>query len=216
MKRLLFVISVLYFMPMVYGQNDVKFIVHPAKDTVILGDHVNLNFLLFGVKSDELEKNRESTLSDSVKNVFSDETLYAHFQTFIRVKPKVIGCNSFGPYTIQLFDRELVSNKVSVYGIKRKMESIKIIMPSKCKLEGEAEIKLTNHSLSDYSIKLKSTDIFQIMGLSSSTSVVNNKFTKNITLNVILKKAGSFKLDKSMFKDLPDNVTVETHMFEVH
>ncbi|RZT96225.1 hypothetical protein EV201_0861 [Ancylomarina subtilis] len=216
MKSVLIVVLSFCFIPMVYGQNDVKFVVQAVKDTVVIGDQVKLRFVLEGIECEALEQEEGASMSQTLRAIFNPNHVGNNFSTFISVKPTALGSNSFGPYKIKMLGREFISNVVRIYGIERQMECVKILMPKTCRLEGEAEIKLTNHSFSDYSIELKQTDIFQVVGRASSTQIVNGEWTKQITLNIILKKAGIFKLDKSMFKNLPEDVQVEPFVFEVN
>jgi len=196
------------------AQKEFKLKATALSDTIVMGKSVKVRLSLEGIESD-IFKGREKTDKDVLDGFFGDYQQNHDFRTFVTVSPNSLGKNSLGPYKIKLLGKEFTSNKVSVEVIEQPEEIFKIEMPKEGKVGEQIKIKIIGNSNGSFTALVKENEIFKVHGSSISTSVTDGVYSCVSEYTLILKKKGAFEFDRSLFKNLPDQIKLESVKFEV-
>ncbi len=104
---------------------------------------------------------------------------------------------------------------MSVEVIEQPEEIFKIEMPKEGKVGEQITIKIIGNSNGSFTALDKENEIFKVHGSSISTSVTDGVYSCVSEYTLILKKKGVFEFDRSLFKNLPDQIKLESVKFEV-
>lgn len=193
------------------AQNELNLKATALSDTIVMGKSVKVRLTLEGIESD-IFKGREAKSWDGF---FGDYHQNHDFRTFVSEMPNVLGTNVLGPYVIKMMGREFVSNTVSVKVIEQPEESFEIKMPKEGRVGEEIKIKISGVSNASFNAVLKKTDIFKVNGSTINTTVLDGVASTTSEYSVVLKKRGVFEMNRSMFKDLPEQIKITPVTFEV-
>jgi len=198
------------------AQNNVKLTATSSKDTIALGETVIIGLHLEGIKADFLSQ-QDADKQSIFDNFFSDGPSKANaFGTQIRVTPKELGKNTLGPYQIQLLDKEIVSNIVSIHVIKQEPEMLYVKMPQTGKVGDKITISTSCQSTANFTIGLKENDFIKRGSQSHNTSITNGNYSRKAEFTVTLLKKGRFELTRDQFSDLPEHIIVEETSIEIN
>ncbi|WP_321308572.1 hypothetical protein [Marinifilum fragile] len=193
------------------AQKDLNLKASALSDTIVMGKNVKVRLTLEGIESD-IFKGRENKSWDGF---FGDYQQNHDFRTFVSEVPNELGTNVLGPYTIKMMGREFVSNTVIIEVIEQPEEIFKIEMPKEGRVGEEITIKLRGRFNGSLTAIIKENEIFKVNARSVTTSIANGVHNTVWEFGVRLKKKGVFEMNRSMFRNLPDQIKITPVTFEV-
>ncbi|WP_430817553.1 hypothetical protein [Carboxylicivirga sp. RSCT41] len=214
-KRILLFISTLTVALNSCGQNNLKLVANAHKDSVVLGTTVSINLALEGIDLNfDFEDNSSQDFWYSA--LVNEPNENKRFDMHMNVTPERLGVNKYGPYTISVLGKKITSNEVSIYTIGIEPGELKIISPSHGLVNEEIEIQVISYSKSNSELKLKDNEFFKVRSTSTSTTISNGKYSKTISLKVILKKKGILILNRDSFIQISENQKVRPVQIQIN